>query len=87
MSGSYSISSLIGWVLTGIAAIVGVLSTTVATLYKSQIKTYEARIQQLEAEIKELATNVEQCHEEHTITREQLSELKGRLTVLESAKS
>lgn len=65
-------SNIIGWVLTGVVAIVGTLATVVATLWKQNEAKNSIRIEQLEMDVKE-------CREDRDAIRGKSEALAGEL--------
>jgi cell division protein FtsL len=77
-------SSLLGWVLAGVATIVASLTTALSWIYRHQISSYENAANKLETRVESLEAKLDKCHEEHVAAKLELGKLSERTRLLEA---
>lgn len=76
-------SSLVGWMLAGVAAVISTLTTGVAHLYRKQVTSYEADIKEHKEEIQALKELVHDCEVDRTEIKKQNAVMEERLAWVE----
>lgn len=77
-------SGLLGWILTGVAAIISALSGAVTWFYRTQIADYQSNEVKLESSIAELRRKVDECETDRSDIRVELAKCQERISALEA---
>lgn len=77
-------STMLAWVLAGVATVIGTLSAAVAKLYHTQVKGYVEREVTLTTKVANLEEKISHCEAEHTAAKIELAKLETRLSLVEN---
>lgn len=77
-------SSLMSWVLTGVAAVIAALTSALSFLYKSRVSAYEKAEVKLDTRVEMLEQKLDKCEAEHTSAKIEVARINERLRLLEA---